>query len=68
MTQTLIVEGMSCGWCEATVEEALTAVSGVNSVEVDHTTDSAVVEGTAELDSVVTAVEDAGYDVTASKA
>lgn len=62
MSQTLTIEGMSCGGCEERVRNALTAVSGVASVSVDHSTDSARVEGSADFDALVVAVEDAGYD------
>jgi len=62
MSQTLTVEGMSCGGCEDRVRDALTAVSGVTSVSVDHSTDSTTVEGSTDVDTLVDAVADAGYD------
>lgn len=62
MSQTLTVEGMSCGGCEQRVRDALTAVSGVTAVSVDHSTDSATVEGSTDVTVLVAAVEDAGYD------
>ena len=62
MSQTLTVEGMSCGGCEQRVRDALTAVSGVTAVSVDHSTDSATVEGSMDVTVLVAAVEDAGYD------
>lgn len=65
MTHSLTVEGMSCDGCESTVTDALESVDGVTDVEVDHEADSATVEGTAETEELVTAVEDAGYDATA---
>ena len=68
MTQTITVQGMSCGGCESAVEDALTAVSGVNSVEADSEADSVTVEGTADTDELVTAIEDAGYDVPEASA
>ncbi|GAB4261540.1 MAG: copper chaperone CopZ [Thermincola ferriacetica] len=34
-TVTLNVEGMTCGHCKASVEKALSAIEGVNSVDVD---------------------------------
>lgn len=63
MPHQMAVHGMSCEGCEETVTEALQAVSGVTTVRVDHETDSAVVEGTANLSDLVAAVEDSGYDV-----
>lgn len=63
MAQTITVNGMSCEGCEATVTDALESVSGVTEANVDHQTDSAVVEGDAPIDALVAAIEDAGYEV-----
>jgi copper chaperone CopZ len=65
MTQTITVEGMTCEHCEQTVEEALEEVEGVTSATADRDSESATVEGSAERDELVTAVEDAGYDASA---
>lgn len=62
MSQTLTIEGMSCGGCEECVRDSLTTVSGVTSVSVDHSTGSATVEGSTDVVALVTAVQDAGYD------
>lgn len=62
MTQRLTVEGMTCEGCEESVRNALTAVSGVTSVSVDHSADSATVEGSTDIGALVAAVEDAGYE------
>ncbi|MDT3437665.1 cation transporter [Haloarcula sp. 1CSR25-25] len=61
MTTTITVEGMSCGHCEQTVEEALEEVSGVTAVTVDREGEQASVDGEAEVTALVEAVEDAGY-------
>lgn len=65
MSQTITVDGMSCEHCEQTVEEALEAVAGVTSATADHEAGTATIEGTAEPDTLITAVEDAGYDAAA---
>lgn len=65
MSQTITVEGMSCGHCEQTVEEALEEIEGVTSATADHDAGTATVEGTAEPETLVSAVEDAGYDASA---
>lgn len=65
MSQTLTVEGMSCDHCEQTVEEALEGVEGVTEATADHESGSVTVDGSADSDSLVRAVEDAGYDVAA---
>lgn len=64
MAQEITVHGMSCEGCETTVEEALAAVDGVSEVRVNRETDSATIDGTAESDELIMAIEDAGYDAT----
>jgi copper chaperone len=61
MTMTITVEGMTCGHCEQTVEEALEEVSSVTAVTVDRKSEQARVDGEAEVTALVEAVEDAGY-------
>ena len=61
MTSTITVEGMTCGHCEQTVEEALREVSGVTDATADREAEQASVEGDADLTALVRAVEDAGY-------
>ncbi len=61
MNQTITVEGMTCGHCEQTVEEALRNVSGVTDATADREAEQASVEGDADSDDLVEAVEDAGY-------
>ena len=64
MTKTMKIEGMMCPHCEATVKKALEAIDGVESAEVSHTADTAVVTGTALDDAKLkAAVEDKGYTV-----
>lgn len=60
----LRIDGMTCGGCKSAVERVLAAQPGVTSVAVDLDGASAVVsaaEGTLPQ-SLVAAVEDAGYD------
>lgn len=64
MPTTLTVEGMSCTHCEQTVAEALSDITGVENVAVDRESARATVEGDADVDALVTAVEDAGYSAT----
>jgi len=45
------------------VEKALKAVPGVKEVEVNLEKGQAVIEGTAEQEQLVKAVEEAGYEV-----
>jgi copper chaperone len=55
------VEGMSCGHCEETVEDALADVDGVTSATADNESGEVSYEGDADRDAVAAAVEDAGY-------
>ncbi|MDS0301459.1 heavy-metal-associated domain-containing protein [Halogeometricum sp. S1BR25-6] len=61
MSTTITVEGMSCGHCEQTVEDALREVSGVTDATANREAEQASVEGDADLTALVQAVEDAGY-------
>ena len=61
MTTTITVEGMTCEHCEQTVDEALHGVEGVSEVTVDREDERASVDGDADPDELVRAVEDAGY-------
>ena len=56
-----IITGMTCAACSAHVEKAVRSVDGVSSVSVSLLTNSMSVEGSASADSVVSAVERAGY-------
>ena len=65
MDHSITVDGMTCEHCEQNVEEALEGVDGVAEATADRDTSSASVEGTADPDELVSAVEDAGYDASA---
>jgi copper chaperone CopZ len=65
MSQTITVEGMSCEHCEQTVEEALEEIDGVLGATADRETDSATIEGSATSETLVSAVEKAGYSASA---
>ncbi len=62
----LSITGMTCGHCKKAVEEALTTVQGVESVEVDLTQASASIVGNADLATLIAAVEEEGYGASAS--
>ena len=55
------VTGMSCAACSARVEKAVSKVEGVTSCSVSLLTNSMGVEGTASPESIIAAVESAGY-------
>jgi len=61
----LVVPGMSCGHCKAAVTAEVSAVAGVERVEVDLDTKLVTVYGTdVSRDAVVAAIDEAGYAVT----
>ena len=58
----LNVTGMTCGHCKTAVQKALEAVGGVTAVNVDLDNGSAQVEGTAQVEQLIAAVEEEGYN------
>lgn len=59
----LKVAGMTCGGCVKSVEHAVTAAAPGARVTVDLKLGEVAIDGTAAKDAIVTAIEDAGYDV-----
>lgn len=62
-----IVTGMTCAACQAHVEKAVSGVPGVDRVNVSLLTHSMKVEGAAAPESVISAVQNAGYDAELKK-
>jgi copper chaperone CopZ len=65
MTIELKIDGMHCSGCMNAVRRALTSVPSVSAVTIDLGAGSASVEAGAGVDAakLVTAVEEAGYEV-----
>ena len=59
------VTGMSCAACSARVEKAVSKVPGVTACSVSLLTNSMGVEGTADPQEIIQAVENAGYGASA---
>ncbi len=58
----LKVTGMTCGHCEKAVDKALAALPGVaRVVKVSRDEERVVVEGDADMGSVIAAIEEEGY-------
>ncbi len=55
------VTGMSCAACSARVEKAVSKLPDVSSVAVNLLTETMSVEGNASPESIISAVENAGY-------
>ena len=63
-TLTFSVPGMTCGHCEASVKKEVGAVTGVTGVDVDLETKDVVVTGSSlDRDTLVAAIDEAGFDV-----
>jgi len=63
MEKKLMVEGMMCNHCKATVEKVLKALDGVSDAVVDLAAKTATVTLTADVadDKLVAAVEAKGF-------
>ncbi|WP_345801593.1 heavy-metal-associated domain-containing protein [Microbacterium sp. AZCO] len=58
------VTGMSCGHCEASVRREVSALTGVEAVEVSAAWGRLVVRSAADVsdEAVIAAVDEAGYE------
>ena len=64
----LKVTGMTCQHCERAVSEALEGVSGVDKViSVNRERDEANVEGSPDMDALIAAVKEEGYEAEAAR-
>ncbi len=65
VTQKFMVKDMRCNHCKASVERAITALSGVTSVAVDLTSGVVEVEGSASKEAICNAVRPLGFEIDA---
>ncbi|GAB3647955.1 heavy-metal-associated domain-containing protein [Glycomyces tarimensis] len=65
MQTTYLVKGMTCGHCASAVTQEVTALSGVENVDVAVDSGKVTVTSTEELatDAVREAVDEAGYEL-----
>ncbi len=68
MNWHFLVEGMTCGNCEASVKSGLGALPGVQSVEVDRAKGLVTIEGSPDPQQVVSTLEDLGFEASPSPA
>lgn len=64
--QTLIVPDIHCDHCASSIEGAVGALEGVETVKVQieqHSVDVTYDDAAVELDAIVTAIEEQGYKV-----
>jgi copper chaperone len=60
----LEIQGMTCGHCQRAVKEALEGVSGVTQADVSLDEHRATVEGDADVQSLIAAVQEEGYQAS----
>lgn len=56
------IPGMTCGGCAASVRKALGTVVGVESAEIDLSTRTVALTGSADREAVTDALTRAGFD------
>ena len=61
----LKIGGMTCGHCKSAVEEALKDVNGVTEVVVDLENAKALVSGDVDVQVLIAAVVEEGYEASA---
>ncbi|MFS0752244.1 copper chaperone CopZ [Oceanobacillus sp. 1P07AA] len=69
MKKTMKVQGMSCGHCKQSVEDALNGVEGVSEAKVNLSSGEVEVsfdDNNVTTELLVDTVEEQGYDVVAS--
>lgn len=64
ITENFIIEGMSCGHCEAAVTEEMQKLAGVSDIQVSASagTLSFASDGTVAEADVIAAIDEAGFD------
>ena len=60
--------GMTCGGCASSVTRAVTAAAPGSKVSVDLKSGEVAIDGPAAKQAIVSAIEDAGYDVVGEAA
>jgi copper chaperone CopZ len=64
-SKTYVVQGMTCGHCEAAVRGEVESVEGVEAVEVGLDSKQVVVHGEYDDAAVRAAIDEAGYEAAA---
>ncbi|WGE59265.1 heavy-metal-associated domain-containing protein [Actinobacillus equuli] len=62
MSITLKLDGLHCGNCVKSVEKALNAVEGVTKATVTLEPQQAIVEGSANVEALIAAVDNIGFE------
>ena len=64
-TVTYNVPDISCEHCKESIEEEVSQVQGVASVEVDVPAKTVTVTGVLDEQAIIAAIDEAGYEVAA---
>ena len=67
MKKTINIEGMSCGHCVAHVKEALSELKDIKVIEVSLENKHAIVDTDISDNEIISAIDEAGYEVTSIK-
>jgi len=62
-TTTYSVPAISCGHCKMSIEGKVSALDGVDKVDVNIGDKTVLVEGSASDGTIRAAIDEAGYDV-----
>lgn len=63
----LQVEGMTCNHCVSAVTKSVTEIDAAAKVDVDLTAHKVRVDSKANIESIKSAIAEAGYEVASSK-
>ncbi len=66
MSRTYNVPGISCNHCKMAIEGEVSEVSGVTAVDVDVDARTVTVEGAADEQAIIAAIDEAGYEVASA--
>ena len=61
---TLSIPDMSCGHCKASVETALSPLSGVKTVTVDLASRQVQIDGSPQTDALLASLNEIGFPAT----
>jgi copper chaperone len=60
---TIQIKGMSCQHCANSVQKALTAISGIDHIQIDLAKGEATFDGQADIQVLTEAISKIGFEV-----
>jgi copper chaperone len=61
MIHYVVVENMKCGGCMNSIKTALMTIKGVEKVNIDKDTETIIIDGTPERESLIQVLSKLGY-------